>query len=96
MNDPPTRDALNQAIQACDDQIEQLCQRQLCPTREAGTAMMIAAIESALAKRRGASVNVNWLDGWRRPVNEKLKEINAADLPTYRAAMRAVAVGLAQ
>lgn len=94
--DPETAKGLAEIIRNTDRAIEQMCAGGQCPGLSATKAMMVAAIEQRLAARRGASLQVNWLDGWRVPVNEAINRLNAADVPTYRAMMRAVAAGLSR
>lgn len=94
LGDPETAAGLAAAIRATDAQMEQMCKSGQCPGLAAAKMMMVSAIEQRLAQRRGTSVAVNWLDGWRKPMDSALKQINAADVPTYRAAMRALATGL--
>lgn len=94
LNDSPTAKALAAAIRSTDAELEAMCARGQCPGLPAAKSAMVAAIEQTLLLRPGKSRMVNWLDGWRVPINQRLSEINAVDVPTYRAAMRAVAEGL--
>lgn len=94
LNDSPTAKALAAAIRSTDAELEAMCSRGQCPGLNAAKAAMVAAIERTLLLRGDASRRVNWLDGWRVPINQRLQDINPADVPTYRAAMRAVATGL--
>lgn len=94
--DDTTAKGLAEAILLVEREIDLMCSRGQCPGLSATKAMMVAAIEDRLGRRRGASLNANWLEGWRRPVNEAINRLNAADVPTYRAIMRAVAAGLSR
>ena len=94
--DPSTAEKLARAIKTVDAQLEQLCQARQCPTITQASQTMVQAIEGVLALRRGASLQADWLGKWRRPINAHIKAKNPADLDTYRAAMRAVAVGLSE
>lgn len=96
INDPETRSALAAAIFAVDAQIGSQCDSGTCPGLAVAQAQFVAAIESVLAGRQGSSRNANWLDGWRRPMDAAIKQINPADVPTYRLVMRANATGLKQ
>jgi hypothetical protein len=92
--DSTTAKSIAQGILEVDRQIEVMCSRGQRPGLPAVKQMMVATIEGRLLGRRGASLNVNWLDGWRKPINEAINRLNAVDVPSYRAIMRAVAVGL--
>lgn len=92
--DEVTAKGLADAILATDAQIESMCASGQCPGLSAAKQMMVVAIERRLLAREGASRNVNWLDGWRKPINEAISRLNAVDVPSYRAVMRAVASGL--
>lgn len=94
LSDKETAKGLAQAILAVDAKAEELCSTGQCPGLAQLKAMMVAAIEQRLQQRKGSSLLVNWLDGWRKPVNDAIVKLNIVDVPTYRAAMRAVAVGL--
>jgi hypothetical protein len=94
--DSTTAKSIAQGILEVDRQIEVMCSRGQCPGLASVKQMMVATIEGRLLGRRGASLNVNWLDGWRKPINEAINKLNAVDVPSYRAIMRAVAVGLSQ
>jgi hypothetical protein len=94
--DSTTAKGLADAIMNTDRAIEQMCAGGQCPGLPAVKQLMVAAIEQRLNARRGASLNVNWLDGWRKPINEAINKLNAVDVPAYRAIMRAVAVGLSR
>ncbi len=94
--DATTAKAIQAAIVGVEKEIDLMCSRGQCPGLETAKAMMVAAIESTLNARSRTSLKVNWLDGWRRPVDAAIKRLNAADVPAYRAIMRAVAAGLAR
>jgi hypothetical protein len=94
--DADTAKGLADAIMATERAIDAMCKSGQCPGLAATKAMMVAAIERRLSERRGRSLSVNWLDGWRKPINEAINRLNAVDVPSYRAIMRAVAVGLSQ
>lgn len=96
LNDSATAIGLAQAIMAVEAQMEQMCSSGQCPGLGTAKAMMVAAIERRLLAREGVSRNVNWLDGWRKPINEAISKVQANDVPTYRAVMRAVASGLSK
>ena len=94
--DATTARGLADAIMAVDSQIESLCSAGQCPTVSTAQSMMVNAIERRLLARTGASRNVDWLNGWRKPVNDALGKLTAVDLVKYRAAMRSVAAGLSR
>jgi hypothetical protein len=94
--DADTAKGLADAIMATERAIDAMCKAGQCPGLAATKAMMVAAIERRLSERHGRSLSVNWLDGWRKPINEAINRLNAVDVPSYRAIMRAVAVGLSQ
>lgn len=94
--DASTAKALSAAILAVDKQIEVMCSNGQCPGIDTARAMMVAGIENALNARPRTSLKVNWLDGWRKPMDSAIKSLNTKDVPAYRAAMRAVASGLAR
>lgn len=94
LHDADTAEAIAAAIIVTDQAMERACQAGQCPGLASAKAQIVAAIESALARRRGASLRVDWAGRWRREINGYLESKNPADVPTYRAAMRAVAVGL--
>jgi hypothetical protein len=92
--DTPTAKAIASAILAVDQHIESMCNSGQCPGLDAAKAMMVGGIENALSARPRTSLRVNWLDGWRKPMDAAIKSLNPKDVPTYRATMRAVASGL--
>lgn len=94
--DRATAQSLSAAIRSADEAMEQLCRTGQCPGLAAAKQMMVAAIERSLLLRAGNSRRVNWLDGWRRPLNEALGQLPLDTVPAYRAAMRAAALGLSQ
>jgi hypothetical protein len=94
--DATTAKSIAEGIFEVERQIEIMCSRGQCPGLATAKQMMVATIEGRLLGRRGDSRNVNWLDGWRKPINEAINRLNAVDVPSYRAIMRAVAVGLSQ
>lgn len=96
LNDPTTAKGLADTIKLTIEQLESRCEAGQCPGLDECKRVLVAAIEARLLLRQGASRGVDWLNGWRVPVNAKLKEINAADVPTYLTAMRAVALGLSR
>lgn len=96
LNDSETSTGLAAAIRMAVDSLESRCDAGQCPGLDECKRVMVGAIEARLLLRKGASRSVDWLNGWRVPVNAKMKEINAADVPTYLTAMRAVALGLSQ
>jgi len=52
------------------------------------------AVEGALSQRRGDSSRVDWLNGWRRPVDAKIQEINPDNIASYAACIEQVIIGL--
>lgn len=94
--DAVTARGLAEAIMSVERQIEAMCAAGQCPGLSAAKAMMVGAIERRLLARTGASRNVNWIDGWRVPIDTRIKSLNPQDVPTYRAMMRAVAAGLSK
>lgn len=94
LNDPSTALALAAAINETATSIDQQCQSGQCPGLAQCKAMMVTAIEGRLLMRTGSSLNVDWLNGWRVPINNALKSLNTSDVPTYLASMRSVASGL--
>ena len=94
--DATTAKALSTAIQAESVRITELCERGQCPTLDGAKRFMVIAIENSLNSRVGNSRNVNWLDGWRKPINDALKNTNTSTVESYLAAMRAIAVGLSE
>lgn len=92
--DSTTAKSIAEAITLVETEIDAMCSRGQCPGLDATKSMMVAAIERKLLERRGASRSVNWLDGWRKPINEAISRLQITDVPTYRAVMRAVAAGL--
>lgn len=94
--DATTAKGLADSILAVDAQIAGLCARGQCPGLQSAQSMMVSAIERRLLERTGASRNVDWLNGWRKPVNDALAKLQGVDVPKYQAAMRAVAAGLSR
>lgn len=94
--DAATAKGLADSILAVDAQIAGMCSRGQCPGLSSAQSMMVSAIERRLSERRGASLSVNWLAGWRKPINEALSKLQGVDVPKYQAAMRAVASGLSR
>lgn len=94
--DATTARGLVDSILGVDAQISSLCSRRLCPTLQDAQAMMVSAIETRLLERTGVSRNVNWLAGWRKPINDAIARLQNVDVPKYQAAMRAVASGLSR
>ena len=94
--DAATAKGLADSILAVDAQIEAMCVAGQCPGLAQAQAMMVNGIENRLLARKGASRNVDWLNGWRKPSNVELAKLTAVDLPKYRSAMRAVAAGLSR
>ena len=92
--DAVTARGLAEAIMSVERQIEAMCAAGQCPGLSAAKAMMVGAIERRLLARTGSSRNVNWIDGWRVPIDTRIKSLNPQDVPTFRAMMRAVAAGL--
>lgn len=92
--DAVTARGLAEAIMSVERQIEAMCAAGQCPGLSAAKAMMVGAIERRLLARTGSSRNANWVDGWRIPIDARIKSLNPQDVPTYRAMMRAVAAGL--
>ena len=92
--DAVTARAIGEAILAVDRRIDAMCASGQCPGLSSAKAMMVKAIEDTLLYRKGSSRDVMWVDGWRVPIDTRIKSLNPMDLPTYRAMMRAVAVGL--
>lgn len=96
LGDKDTAAGLSAAIMAVDATIERACEAGQCPGLDVAQRMMVQGIESRLLVRPPASRGINWLDGWRKPVNDSLKQLNLRTVPEYRAAMRAAAVGLGE
>ena len=94
--DVNTAKAISAAILAVDQQIESMCNSGQCPGLDTAKLMMVVGIENALNARPRPSLKVNWLDGWRRPMDSAIKSLNPKDVPAYRAAMRAIASGLSR
>lgn len=94
--DAATAKGLADSILAVDAQIAAMCSKGQCPGIQSAQSMMVSAIERRLLERGGASRSVNWLDGWRKPINEALSKLQGVDVPKYQAAMRAVAAGLSR
>lgn len=92
--DANTAKAIAAAILAVDQQIDSMCASGQCPGLDIAKAMMVGGIENALNARPRTSLRVNWLDGWRKPIDSAIKSLNPKDVPSYRATMRAVASGL--
>ena len=95
LKDADTAEALAAAIRSTADALDAQCERGQCPGAASVKSSMVAAIEQTLLMRRGPSQRVNWLDGWRRPINDALIAEQLTTVPRYVAAMRAVALGLA-
>lgn len=94
LNDAPTARAIATAIQEAVSNIESGCKSGACPELEAAKLSVVKAIELALLARTGNSRNIDWMNGWRVPVNAAVTGLAIGDVPSYLAAMRAVAVGL--
>lgn len=92
LNDPATSASLRAAILAADKQIVTLCERGQCPTFAGAMHMMKSAISNSLLRR--SEPLKDWLNGWREPINESIKQLNPQDVDSYLAVMRAVASGL--
>lgn len=95
LRDNATRQALANAIRETANLIDNKCAAGQCPGLVSAKNSMVMAIETTLLRRSGTSRSVDWLNGWRVPINAQLKIVNTADVPSYLAAMRAVALGLA-
>lgn len=94
--DATTARGLADSILAVELQIAGLCSRGQCPELKTAQSMMVVAIERRLSERIGASRNVDWLNGWRKPINTALARLTSMDLVKYQAAMRAIAAGLSR
>ena len=94
LNDPSTARAIATAIQQAATDMEAGCKTGTCPGIDAAKLLMVKAIESALVARTGNSRNVDWMNGWRVPVNAAVARLGLRDVPSYLTAMRAIAVGL--
>jgi hypothetical protein len=92
--DTVTAKSIGNAILAVEAQIDLMCNRGQRPGLDTAKAMMVSAIENTLNARPRTSLKVNWLDGWRKPIDAEIKRLNPKDVPAYRATMRAVAAGL--
>lgn len=91
-----TAAGLADSILAADAQIENMCKVGQCPGLAQAQAIMVSAIERRLLARAGVSRNVDWLNGWRKPINAELAKLINVDVSKYRAAMRSVAAGLSR
>lgn len=96
LNDRETSAGLATTIRTTIAGIEQQCATGQCPGLDAVKASMVRAIESRLATRTGASRDIDWLNGWRVPINKALQDASTRDVPAYLSAMKAVATGLIQ
>lgn len=94
IDDRETSVQLRRAILAVDLKISAMCEQAMCPGLGTAKAMFVAEIESTLLARTGSSRDKNWLDGWRKPMDEQIKMVNPQDVPAYQAVMRALAEGL--
>lgn len=94
VNDPTTAAGLAASIRAAVTAIDDQCARGTCPGLAQAKASVVQAIEQRLLMRQGASRNADWVNGWRVPVNLALQALNTSTVPSYLAAMRAVATGL--
>lgn len=57
-------------------------------------AVLRLAVEVALSERKGDSTRVDWLNGWRRPVDAKIQEINPGNVVSYASCIEQVITGL--
>jgi hypothetical protein len=94
--DAGTAKALAVAIESTDRQISAMCSNNQCPGLNTAKTMMVRAIENVLLIRKGTSADVFWAKGWREPVNAAIDALKITDVPTYQAAMRALAAGLSK
>lgn len=94
--DAATAKGLADSILSVDARITGMCASGQCPGLQTAQSMMVSAIEQRLLQRTGNSRNVNWLEGWRKPINDALSKLQGVDVPKYQAAMRAVASGLSR
>lgn len=94
LNDAPTARAIATAIQQAATDIESGCKSGMCPGIDLAKSKMVKAIELALLARTGNSRNVDWMNGWRVPINAAVVRLGLNDVPSYVTAMRAIAVGL--
>lgn len=94
LGDPATARGIAEAIRATEAGLEKDCASGMCPGLAETKRRMVNAIERRLALRQGASLRADWLGMWRRPINDWIMGKNLADVPKYRAAMRATAMGL--
>ena len=92
LNDPKTAAALKSNIEKEDQRIQSLCKSGQCPTYQETVALMKTAISDAFLFR--SNFSSDWRAGWRDPINEKIKQLNPADAPTYLAIIRAASEGL--
>lgn len=92
LRDPTTTASLRDAILNADKRIVGLCEQGQCPTFQGAMHMMKSAISHALLRR--TDLSKDWLNGWREPINESIRQLNPQDVDSYLAVMRAVASGL--
>lgn len=95
LNDIETAGRLARAIQGEIAELEGMCKRGQCPGLAQAKAEVVAVIRAALAMRQGNSRNVDWLGGWREPMNSAIDRENITLVNNYLAAMKAAARGLA-
>lgn len=96
LGDPTTAKGLAETITATVAEIAAMCEQGQCPEITRAKQMMILAVENRLLAREGESRNANWLDGWRKPINDGLVAANTSTVPEYLSAMLAVAAGLSE
>lgn len=94
--DADTARGLADAIRKAEAEVGAMCARNQCPTLPGAKAYVVQAIEAQLARRAGPSLRVDWLNGWRRPMDQSFSSVTVATVEQYRAAMRAIATGLEQ
>lgn len=85
LNDPTTRAALKAAMSSVNYEGSTLAEAQ---------QLVVSAVLKVMSDRRDTSVDANWYNGWRVPINEALAASSIETVDQYKAAIEAIVKGL--
>lgn len=85
LNDPTTRASLKTAMSSVNYEGSTLAEAQ---------QLVVSAVLKVMSDRRDSSVDANWYNGWRVPINEALAASSIETVDQYKAAIEAIVKGL--
>ena len=89
LDDPDTQRAIGRELRSRLDKLG-------AGSLDGAFAMVQAGVETALSARKGDSRYVDWLNGWRRPIQKQLESFEIDSVEQYQLAMTEVVNGLAE